>query len=312
MGVSTGAVDALRAAIGESAVRTDAETLVELSADSSPRSKKAAAAGAALATADLVARPTSTHDVVAVVRWANQHEVAVTVRGAGSGVVGSGLPLYGGVVLDLRGMSEIGPVDTVNRLVTVGAGTLGSTLEDHLAAYNLTSGHYPQSLHLASVGGWVAMRGSGTFSSMHGNIEDRVADLEVVLPTGEVLTTRSSPRASEGLDLKQVFIGSEGMLGVITSVTLRLVPLPASRRFAAVRFDTLDAALDTMRETLTTGVRPAVVRIYDPVESKAKHARFSDREGWLLVLLFDGAERLTQVQQQITQGIAESRGGEDL
>lgn len=312
MNVPSDAVDALRAALGATEVVTDTAVVAELSADSSARSKKAMASGTPLATADLAVRATSTDDVVAVVRWANEHGVPVVPRGRGSGVVGSGLPTRGGVLLDLAGMDEIGTVDTENQLVTVGAGVLGSDLENHLAAFGLTTGHYPQSLYLASVGGWVTMRGSGTFSSLHGNIEERLADLQVVLPTGEVLDTRSIPRASEGPDLKQLFIGSEGTLGVITSVTLRLVPLPAARRFDALLFDGLQPALDTLRETLRAGVRPAVVRVYDPTESKAKHARFSERDGWLTVLLFDGDERLVRAQEEITLDIAARHGAEVL
>lgn len=312
MTIATAHIDALRAALRGVEVLTDERTIAELSTDSSVRSQKAVAAGTPLATADLAVRATSTDDVVTVIRWASEHGIPVVVRGGGSGVVGSGLPIHGGVVLDVRGLDSIGSVDTVNQLVTVGAGVLGSDLEEHLQGYGFTTGHYPQSLDLASVGGWVAMRGSGTFSSLHGNIEDRVADIEVVLPTGEVLNTRSLPRASEGPDLKQLFTGSEGTLGVITAVTLRLAPLPRSRRFNSLLFDGFEAALDATRETLRAGVRPAVVRIYDPAESKAKHARFSERDGWLTILLFDGDERLTETQEQITLDIATRHGAEVL
>jgi len=305
-------VAALRAALGADRLITDPAAVAELSADSSARSKKAVAGGAPPATAELAVRPADTDEVSTVVRWANEHGVPVTARGRGSGVVGSGLPTRGGVLLDLSALDAIGPVNETDQLVTVGAGTLGSELEAHLEQFGLTTGHYPQSLHLASVGGWVAMRGSGTFSSLHGNIEERVADLQVVLPTGEVLDTRSVPRASEGPDLKQLFIGSEGTLGVITAVTLRLVRRPAARRFAAVLFDGLQPAVDAVREILGAGVRPAVVRVYDPAESKAKHARFSERDGWLTVLLFDGDAQLVRVQEDIALGIAERHGAEVL
>ena len=302
----------LRSRLDGALVSADPDLVAAVSADSSPRSRKAVAAGSPLASAELVVRPRSTADVVAVVRWANAHGVPVVARGGGSGVVGSGLPLHGGVLLDLRGLAAIGPVDVQNRLVTVGAGVLGSDLEEALAPYGLAVGHYPQSFHLASVGGWVAMRGSGTFSSLHGNIEDRVADLEVVLPTGDVLATRSVPRASEGPDLKQLFVGSEGTLGVVTAVTLRLVPLPESRRFDAFGFPSFATALEAARRMLAAGVRPAVLRVYDPVESAAKHARFSDDGGWLMILAFDGDARLTRAQQDIARGLADGQGATAL
>lgn len=308
MTITPDVLDALRDALPTAEVCTDPALLAELSADSSPRSKKATTAARPLATADLVVRVSSTEDVVATVRWARENGIPVLARGGGSGVVGSGLPIRGGVVIDMSGLNHVGEVNVTDRLVTVGAGLLGSDLEEALQPHGLATGHYPQSFHLASVGGWVTMRGSGTFSSLYGNIEDRVADLEVVLPTGEVLRTKSIPRASQGPDLKQLFIGSEGTLGIITSVTLRLVPLPEDRRFNSLHFTSFDGALDTAREMLRSGVRPAVLRIYDPIESTAKHARFAEGDGWLMILAFDGNPELTSAQEQITLEIAGAHG----
>ena len=309
MTIGDEALAALRRVIPATAIVEDPVTIAELSADSSPRSRKAVANGRPLARADLVVRASSSAAVAAVMTWADEHGVPVVPRGAGSGVVGSGLPTAGGVVLDLSGLTGIGAVDVENRLVTVGAGVIGADLEEVLRPQGLAVGHYPQSFHLASVGGWIAMRGSGTFSSLYGNIEDRVADLEVVLPTGEVWQTRSIPRGSEGPDLKQLFAGSEGTLGVITAVTLRLVPIPASRRFNSVHFPSFEAALEAARSTLVAGVRPAVLRIYDPAESSAKHARFADGAGWLMILAFDGDEELTAAQERVTLRLAEHNGG---
>ncbi|MBP8921570.1 MAG: FAD-binding oxidoreductase [Micropruina sp.] len=299
-------------AVGPSAVSRDPGLIRALSRDSSVRSKKAEAADRPLAVADAVVRATSTEQVSGLLRWANRHGVAVVARGLGSGVVGSGLPVRGGVVLDLSAMNAIGEVDTVNRTVTVGAGANLGEVDGHLAQFGLSVGHYPQSLHLASVGGCIAMRGSGTFSSLYGNIEDRIGDAEWVLPTGEVVQTRSMPRASQGIDLKQLLLGSEGMFGVATQVTLRLVPVPAARRFASVRYDGFAEALETVRRCLIAGVRPAVVRIYDPTEASAKHARFAQDAGWLLVLVFDGDERLVATQEEIALGFAAELGGESL
>lgn len=291
---------------------TDPAEIRAMSADSSMRSKKAEANDTPLATAALVVRPSTTEQVSAVLAWATKHAIPVTPRGLGSGTVGAGLPIFGGVVLDLAAMNEIGEVDVTNRMVTVGAGVKLSDLDEAIAHTGLSVGHYPQSFYLASVGGSITMRGSGTFSSLHGNIDDRVGDLEVVLPTGEVIQTHSMPRASLGPDLKQLFPGSEGMFGVITHVTLKLVPLPAARLFNSVRYDTFEQALETIRLTLLAGVRPAVVRIYDPVEASAKHAQFADHEGWLTVLVFDGDAELIATQQDITLRIAVEHGGSIL
>ncbi len=306
------ALDALRQAVGGRAVSTDPAIIREFSKDSSVRSKKAEAADRPLAAAGAVVSPTSAEQVSQVLAWASTNRVPVVARGLGSGVVGSGLPVRGGVLLDLSGLAEVGEVDVVNRTVTVGAGINLGDLDTRLREQGLSVGHYPQSLYLASVGGCIAMRGSGTFSSLYGNIEDRVGEIELVLPSGEVVQTRSLPRASTGPDLRQLAIGSEGMFGVVTKVTLKLVPVPAARRFAAVRYDGFGEALETVRRALIAGIRPAVVRIYDPTEASAKHARFASDGGWLLVLVFDGDERLVATQEEITLDLAASLGGESL
>lgn len=310
--IPSDALAQLRDAVGEQAVSTDAARIRELSKDSSVRSKKAEAADRPLAAAQVVVTPHSTEQVSAVLSWASTHGVPVVARGLGSGVVGSGLPVRGGVLLDLAELTEVGEVDVVNRTVTVGAGINLGDLDTQLREQGLSVGHYPQSLYLASVGGCVAMRGSGTFSSLYGNIEDRVGELEIVLPTGVVVQTRSLPRASTGPDLRQLGIGSEGMFGVITKVTLKLVPVPVAQRFAAVRYAGFEGALETVRRGLIAGVRPAVVRIYDPTEASAKHARFAQDAGWLLVLVFDGDERLIATQEEIMLDLAASLGGESL
>jgi len=306
-----GALEALRSLL-PGKVSTDADTVAEASADSSVRTKKARANGWNRPLARAVVRAGSTSDVVATIRWAKERGVAVTTRGLGSAVVGSGTPTHGGVVLDLADLDEVGPVDTVNRTVTVGAGARLSDIDEKIVASGLSCGHYPQSFSLASIGGSIAMRGSGTFSSLHGNVEDRVADVEVVLGDGTVVQTQSMPRAAVGPDLKQVFVGSEGVLGVITKVTLRLVPLPAARRFAAFRFPGFEGALAVARQLLVDGVRPAVVRIYDPVESAAKHAGFAGEGGWLMILVFDGHEQLVDTQEKIAADLAAQHQGEDL
>lgn len=310
--IPSDAVDALRTLVDPSILINDPDEVRMLAEDSSVRSKKAVASGKPMARAAIAARPTSTEQVSALMRWASDNSVPVTPRGLGSGTVGAGIPVFGGLVLDVAGLNSIGEVDVTNRMVTVGAGALLSDVEEAIAPTGLAVGHYPQSFHLASVGGCVAMRGSGTFSSLHGNIEDRVGDLEVVLPTGEIVQTHSMPRGSIGPDLKQLFVGSEGMLGVITHVTLKLVPQPAARRFNSVRYDRFEDALETIRLSLIDGVRPAVVRIYDPVEAGAKHAQFADRPGWLLILVFDGDSELIATQESVVLRRAAEHNGEVL
>jgi alkyldihydroxyacetonephosphate synthase len=137
--------------------------------------------------------------------------------------------------------------------------------------------------------------------------------LTVVLPTGEVYRSHNSPRASTGPDLRQLFLGSEGTFGIITEVTLKVVPLPETRLFAAYAFDDFAPSLDTTRDMLAAGVVPAVLRIYDPLESEAKHAQFTTPDGtWLMVLLYEGAAPVTATQAEVVEAIATGHGGRAL
>src|SRR4029079_2777998 len=138
-------------------------------------------------------------------------------------------PVFGGVLLDLTALKGIVSVDATSLLVDVRAGTFGDVFEDDLQAeYGVTCGHWPQSMALSRVGGWVACRGAGQMSTRYGKIEDIVEGLDVVLADGTLISTGGAPRAAVGPDLNQVFLGSEGTLGVVVGARLRAHRLPAA------------------------------------------------------------------------------------
>jgi alkyldihydroxyacetonephosphate synthase len=177
--------------------------------------------------------------------------------------------VHGGVVLDLTDLDGIVGVDDTSQLLDVRAGTFGDVLEDDLRArHGVTVGHWPQSVNLSTVGGWLACRGAGQYSTRYGKIEDMVVALEVVLADGRVVRTGGSPRAAAGPDLNQVFVGSEGTLGVITEATLRVHPVPPAERRAAYGFPSFALGLEACRRILRRGATPAVLRLYDERESK--------------------------------------------
>ena len=124
------------------------------------------------------------------------------------------------------------------------------------------------SITCSTVGGWVAARGAGQLSGRYGKIEDMVLALEVVLPDGRLVRTPLAPKAATGPDWNQLFVGSEGVLGVVTSVVFRLARLPERRGFASFTFPTLADAFNGIREGLQAGTRPAAVRLYDPLEGE--------------------------------------------
>jgi len=231
--------------------------------------------------AAVVARPRSTDEVAAVVRACAAAGVAVTPAGGRSSVVGGAAPLAGGVVLDLTELAGVVSADAVSGIVEVRAGTFGPDLDDALRPHGLTVGHFPQSHALATVGGWIGHRGAGQYSTRYGKIEDIVAGLEVVLADGTVVRTGAGPAGAQGPDLTQVFVGSEGTLGVVTTAWLRAHPLPAAERRAAYALATLDDGLEACRRILRRGATPAVLRLYDAAES----ARGQGADGSYCVLL---------------------------
>ena len=131
-----------------------------------------------------------------------------------------------------------------------------------------TLGHWPQSMDLSTVGGWLACRGAGQYSTRYGKIEDMVIGLEVVLADGRVVHTEGhGPRAATGPNLTQLFVGSEGTLGVITEARLRIHPLPPAQERRAFGFTSFAAGLEACRRILRRGATPAVLRLYDTTES---------------------------------------------
>jgi alkyldihydroxyacetonephosphate synthase len=282
----------------------DPVTRLAYSHDASPLALKSALGGSGYSVPGAVVFPADVAAVQHVVRAATATGVALVPFGAGSSIVGGALADHESVVVELKRLGGMRDFDPVSGLVTVGAGMNGQHLEDALAERGHTSGHYPQSLRSSTVGGWVAHRGIGTASTMYGAIEDLVAGLEVVLPSGELLQLFPRPRASTGPDLRQLFLGSEGAFGIVTSVTLRVRPVPEARRWVVLQFASFTEGLDFVRLFLRRGLRPAVVRLYDEAEAGAKFGLngiavlllgcegYAEETGWLanrLTLLGRGA-----------------------
>ena len=211
---------------------------------------------------DAIVWPETVEDVAKLVAVAGSEGFALVPYGAGSGVCGGIRAEARTVVVDLKRLTER-RVTSGPELV-VGAGMLGITLEEELLERGFTIGHYPSSILCSTVGGWVAARGAGQNSSRYGKIEDMVTSIEAVLGTGEILQARVRAR---GPNLVPLLVGSEGTLGIITRVGLRLHPAPAQREFAAFAFETLEEGIAALRLLLQSGIRPAVARLYDPIDS---------------------------------------------
>ncbi len=254
-----------------------------------------------------VCRPISTEQVLGIVRICTAHDVPLTVSGGRSGVCGAAIPIYGGVVLDATSMSGICNVDAESGIVEVLPGTFGPEFEDELRIrHQLTVGHFPQSFDISTVGGWVACRGAGQFSTRYGKIEHMVVALEVVLADGSVIITGGAPASATGPDLTSIFVGSEGTLGILTRVWLRAHPLPLYERRAAYSIASFNDGIKICRDIIRAGASPAVLRLYDQFESARSHG--TDGSTCTLLVLDTGDEILIDATMRIVEAAAHRHG----
>jgi len=283
-------VSSVTAALDRASVawRSDAASLDDHARDWWPVSIGWAANGELLARPSLVAMPTSVEEVSAVVAACGAAQVPITTQGGRSGVCGGAVPEPGGVALDLTGLRGVVHFDETSQRVRVRAGTFGPELESWLRERGYTIGHFPQSFELSTVGGWVACRGAGQYSTRYGKIEDLVRGLTVVLADGSLVTTGGrGPREAAGPDLTQLFVGSEGTLGVLCEVELVVHRAPSCEARRAWSFPTFADGMAACRGVLQRGATPAVLRLYDAQES----TRHFDVDRCVLVVLdeADGA-----------------------
>lgn len=293
----------------------DAEELTHYSRDAWPVVIKMSQAGQTLYAPQVVFHPQFPNEVVDVLKWANAHRVPVTAWGAGSGVVGAALPTEGGILLDLSRLNKILVLDETNLLVKVQAGMLGHYLEAELNSRGFTLNHSPQSLDRSTVGGWIATRACGQFSSRWGGIENLALAVTVVLASGETITTRLAPRAATGPDIKSVFIGSEGTLGIVLDVTLKIFPLAETRLLETLSFPSIEGGLKGMRKLMQSGLRPFLIRFYDADESRfvAPWSGVTPPANANLFLLgCEGTAEMAQIEYMSALRILESEGGEIL
>lgn len=258
-----------------------------------------------------VVAPPDTEAVRRILAFANRERIGVVPFGAGSGVCGGVLPAGDSIVLDMGRMNRLLEVNETALVARAQAGMMGNAFEAALEEKGFSSRHFPQSIDISTVGGWVATRSAGQFSTRYGSIEDALVGCEVVLADGRVVRTAVTPRASTGPDLRQIFLGSEGTLGVITEATLRIHPLPASQELLSYRFADMRTGLEVIRETVRDGWRPPVVRLYDGVETERNFSSVASGSECLLLLVSEGAEALTAAEAKACRAYAEAAGGTD-
>ncbi|MDQ3991811.1 MAG: FAD-binding oxidoreductase, partial [Actinomycetota bacterium] len=244
--------------------------------------------------------PSSTEEVASVLAWAVETGTAVVPRGGGSGLAGGAQSVRRGIVMDLSRMNRVLSVDDVSLAAHVEAGVRGDHLEQELARRRLTLGHHLPSLAISTVGGWIAGHSAGLASAGYGAIEDVLLGLTAAMSTGEVMELRPTPRSAAGPDLRRLFVGSEGTLGVITGAVLSVSPMPEGLRWAAFRPSGFEEGMSLARAVAQRGLRPLVVALHDEAEAVLMLSEAGHDRGPVLLLGFDqGSVLLRETMQAI-------------
>ena len=263
---------------------------------------------------DLVAFPLTTEEVSAIVRECAQRDVPMVPFGAGTSLEGQVLALRGGVTIDLSRMNQVLRVSVEDLDATVQAGVTHRQLARHLQNTGLTFFVDPGAD--ATLGGMTATGASGTTAVRYGTMRENVRGLTVVLADGRVITTGGRARkSSAGYDLTRLFVGSEGTLGVITEVTLRLQPLPEAVAAAVCGFPTIDAAVQTVIATIQLGVPVARIELLDEIQMDAinRYAKLAYQALPTLFFEFHGhSDQEVGEHAQTVQALAGERGGSDF
>lgn len=260
---------------------------------------------------DVVAFPRTEDDVVAVMDWCGDAGIALVPYGGGSSVVGGvecpGDGFAGVVSLDLTGLDRVVEIDRTSRAARIQGGALGPVLEDQLRPHGLTLRHFPQSFEFSTLGGWLATRSGGHYATVYTHIDDLVASMRVVTPTG-VSESRRLPGSGAGPSPDRLFLGSEGSLGIITEAWMRVQDRPRWKASAGLRFtDYLDAVAAT-RAISQSALFPTNCRLLDPAEA-AMSAGVTDGTA-LLLLGFESADHPVDPWIDRAVELARDHGGE--
>ncbi|MFX1363998.1 MAG: FAD-binding oxidoreductase [Promethearchaeota archaeon] len=259
---------------------------------------------------DFITWPETVEQISEILKLADKEKIPVIPYGEGSGVVGGAIPVYGGIIIDMKKFNKILEINDKNLTVTAQAGINGMNLERYLNAKGYTTGHIPQSLYISSLGGWIAHRAAGQFSTKYGKIEDIILGMEVILPRGDIIKFKTIARASTGPQFDKLFIGCEGTLGIITKATLKIWPYPETRALISYVFPTFEDSLEATRQILRQQIFPAVIRIYDADETFRHFSHIEKAKNKIMVVFVcEGIESLVELEKKITKDTCEKNNG---
>lgn len=267
---------------------------------------------------DAVVLPGTHDEVVAILQACSEARVAVVPFGGGTSVVGGLEPARAGfdgvIALDLRRLDRLVALDEVSRTATLEAGLRGPQAEALLGARGFTIGHHPQSFEYATIGGFAAARSSGQASAGYGRFDERVVGMTVATPTGTIELGRA-PKSAAGPDLRQLFLGSEGVLGVITSVIVEVRPVPVERVYEGWRFASFAQGTAALRALAQDGPLPTVVRLSDEAETAVNLTTPSEllanaAGGCLAITGYEGTPEEVAGRRERASAVLRELGGE--
>jgi len=315
--------DALVAVVGGEHLTTDDGDRLHHTRGKSTPDLLAARSGDFSDAPDAVARPGSAEEVVGVLQVCAAHGCAVIPYGGGTSVVGGLVAdrddLRGVLCLDLRRLDALVDLDEISRTATLQAGLLGPQAEALLGERGYTLGHFPQSFEFASIGGFAATRSSGQSSSGYGRFDAMVVSLTVATTSG-LWSVGTAPASAAGPDLRQLVLGSEGTLGVITDVTVTVRPVPDRRVYETWRWPSFEAGADAMRALVQDDLNPTVLRLSDETEtsinlSDPSAIGLSDAGGAQMVCGYEGSvTRVARMRAEVAEALRLAGGhlaGED-
>ena len=262
---------------------------------------------------DWIVRPGSAQEVSKILKIANYYKLPVNVWGGGSGSQGGALPMAGGLMLDMKRMNRLLEIDEISRTITAEAGMIFQQLEWYANERGYSCQHIPSCLTCGTIGGALGHRGIGIMSTKYGKIDDQCICMEVVLPNGDILQTLPVPKHAAGPDLNQIFIGSEGSLGVITKATFKLFEQPESRQQRAFLFPDMHSGYMAGRDIMQK-LKPSILRFFDEAETASILRKILgfEKKGCFMNVTLEGLKRIVDIEMEIVQEITARYGAEDL
>jgi FAD/FMN-containing dehydrogenase len=259
-----------------------------------------------------VIRAQDTGDIAKALKYCNQNHLTVIPQCGRSGVCAGSETFSGAVALDGSAMNQIIKLDQKNFLLTARCGTPLEYMEKYCQERGFTTGHFPQSLPLAQIGGLVATRSTGQLSTLYGGIEELLVGLEAVLADGTVIRTKNVPRRAVGPEPRDLFIGSEGNFAFITEVTVKIFKNHQKLWKRAYAIDKFKTGLEAIQEIMQEGWKPAVVRLHDAVEASLTYSGFINEGDNIMLFVADGPEGLTKATGRAIDSLVKKHGARDL